>query len=245
MRFSSAVVFSLFGLIGLGFSEETTIESSPKFVLSTKFASGDGLPVVINAVPTSVMISVVNEEDEDAIIQVAGGALFEVGKEETAIENITAIRVGPIDVTAHGEKSIEYEFKIDREPKEYFLRIGLLIEYQNNLVQYLGYNSTIIVQDAAISFFDPQLLFLYIILSGFFGGLGYFVYNSYLKSYIVKKPASKKRTVKSATSPEPAVSSATGASATTYDESWIPEHHLRSKSPKPIKGSKKAKKITK
>lgn len=82
-------------------------------------------------------------------------------------------------------------------------------------------------------------LFLYLILTAFVGGCGYLVYNTWLASVVPKKR--RPEIVKVAASQTPAL--ATGAK---YDESWIPEHHIKkpaaqrtnSGKPKNVKGKK-------
>ncbi|KAK9455055.1 hypothetical protein V1511DRAFT_499317 [Dipodascopsis uninucleata] len=214
-----------------------------QFLLQTKFLeSASNPPTIYNTKTSNVEVSILNQEDEEATVQVAGGALFDV-KGDTSIENITAIRVGPIVIPPHSAAVVPYSFVLDREPKDYLLRIGLLVEYDGQFLQYLGYNSTITVADPPLSFFDPQLLILYVILGAMFGAGGYYVYNNYLKQYYAPKKSASKTTK---SKPRASVSAtSTGADpAKGYDESWIPEHHLRSKSPKP-KAVKKSKKSTK
>ncbi|KAK9370311.1 hypothetical protein V1509DRAFT_617400 [Lipomyces kononenkoae] len=228
------------------FESEDGPDASPQFLLKTKFLESENTypPIIYNAQPTNLEITLKNEEDKEALVQVAGGALFEVGK-DTALENITAVRVGPLTIAPHTAESVAYSFVINREPKDYFLRIGLLIEYEGQLVQYLGYNSTVTIQDPPLSFFDPQMIFLYLILCGIVGVGGYYVYITYVKSYIAPKNSGKKR-AKAASTVAPSTTSAetTGSAAKGYDESWIPEHHLRAQKGKP-KAVKKTKKTTK
>ncbi|KAK9233772.1 hypothetical protein V1525DRAFT_441408 [Lipomyces kononenkoae] len=228
------------------FEPEEGPDGPPKFLLKTKFLESENIypPIVYNTQPTNLEITLKNEDDKEALVQVAGGALFEIGK-EAALENITAVRVGPLAIAPHTSESVPYSFVINREPKDYLLRVGLLIEYEGQLVQYLGYNSTVSVQDPPLSYFDPQMIFLYVIISGILGVGGYYVYTTYVKSYIAPKKAGKKR----AKAPSPAAPSTTSAETTSsaakgYDESWIPEHHLRAQKAKP-KALKKAKKTTK
>ncbi|KAK9434234.1 hypothetical protein V1505DRAFT_359584 [Lipomyces doorenjongii] len=257
---TSAALLALFGFAAVAsaepaaempyqevFEPDEGPDAPPQFLLKTKFLESENTypPIIYNTQSTNLEITLRNEEDNEAIVQVAGGALFEVGK-DTALENITAVRVGPLAVAPHTTASVAYSFVLDREPKDYFLRVGLLIEYEGQLVQYLGYNSTITTQDPPLSFFDPQMIFLYLILSGIFGVGGYYVYNTYVKSYFAPKNTSGKKRAKAVTPVTPSSTTAetTGSAAKGYDESWIPEHHLRSKNPKP-KTVKKTKKNTK
>ena len=82
------------------------------------------------------------------------------------------------------------------------------------------------VVEPNVSIFNPQLLFLELVLLATFAGFGYFVYEFWGKQYF-KGTAPVAAKVKRAASP----SSAT-ASGKAYDESWIPEAHLKQKKTK-------------
>ena len=101
-------------------------------------------------------------------------------------------------------------------------------------------------------------IFLYLFLTAAFSGILYFVYKTWIEALFpqAKRPSGKaaRKSRKSAaaadadadaalsgteaTSPSAAV--ATGAAS--YDESWIPEHHLARPGAKRVKSSASAKK---
>ncbi|KAK9460406.1 uncharacterized protein V1516DRAFT_625781 [Lipomyces oligophaga] len=232
---------------GLAAAQESDYEATaPKFELQTYFEEvvdviGGSQPLVSNGKINNVQVLLTNLEDKPAFIQVIGGALFDVGQ-SAPIENISAIRVGPLEVKANSEIPISYDFELDREPKDYTLQIALLVEYEGQLVQAVAFNSTVTLKDLPLSFFDPQLLIVYVLLIAFFGFGGYYAYFSFIqpKYFPVKKTV--KKTKAKAT---PIVATSTGTDGKAYDESWIPEHHLRPRSPKPRAAKKTPKKATK
>lgn len=94
------------------------------------------------------------------------------------------------------------------------------------------------------SYFDPQLLSLYALLVGIIGAAIFWAAQNFPGSKSVNKRKSRKDGTKSI--PKDAVIGTKGqiitpttGTTTSYDESWIPEHHLRSRqgasSPKPKK----------
>ncbi|KAK9474419.1 uncharacterized protein V1510DRAFT_401501 [Dipodascopsis tothii] len=225
-------------------AEETYV---PQLSVSSVFLDSPLQPVtLLNTKPNRVELTLTNNEDKDCSVQVAGGALFALGG-DVAIDNMTAARVGPLTVPGHSSQVVPYSFVVDREPKDYVLRLGLLVEFDGQLLQTIAYNSTVSIADVPVSFFDPQLLFLYVVLTAVFGGSGYFAYQKFGKPYLKARAKAQKQ--KEGVKPRVARKSPTPVASTTgsdakYDESWIPEHHLRSSTPKP-KNVKKVKKTTK
>lgn len=97
MKFSSRVILGLFGVAALAtssvkaqeYDEEGEEVIAPNFSLETVFVDSTSPlnPIILNTVKTNVEISITNEENTEAIVQVAGGALFEVGK-DLPLENV-------------------------------------------------------------------------------------------------------------------------------------------------------------
>lgn len=80
-------------------------------------------------------------------------------------------------------------------------------------------------------------IFLYLFLSGLFGGVLYFVYKTWIEALFPKptrraaagpagKKAKKVAEVEPLSGSESASGTATGADGKDYDESWIPSHHI-------------------
>lgn len=63
----------------------------PQFTVSTSFVDNPLLPVTIfNSKETHVEITLRNDESQDCIVQVAGGALFQIG-DDVAIDNVNIL----------------------------------------------------------------------------------------------------------------------------------------------------------
>lgn len=81
-------------------------------------------------------------------------------------------------------------------------------------------------------------IFLYLFLSGAFVGILYFVYKTWIEALFPAAPSKRSagpknpRTPKKAAADDAALSGSESAGATTatdgksYDESWIPQHHI-------------------
>ncbi|KAI6900760.1 hypothetical protein KC355_g19653, partial [Hortaea werneckii] len=110
-----------------------------------------------------------------------------------------------------------------------------------NVFTKMVYNETVSVVEAPMSFFDPQIIFLYIFLAAAFGGTCYFIYNTWITTLFPQKKRGGKggeRAKKSSGGSKPvdpadqaSVVGADGPAVTTgakgYDESWIPAGHIQ------------------
>lgn len=94
-----------------------------------------------------------------------------------------------------------------------------------DLVTVSAFNQTVSVVEPATSAFDPQMLFLYLLLAAGSLGAAYAIYNTWVASVTPQRkrgprtPRVQREVVKETVT--------TTSSGSVFDESWIPEHHLR------------------
>lgn len=87
-------------------------------------------------------------------------------------------------------------------------------------------------------------IFLYLVLSGVFAGAGYVVYKTWIETLFpqTKRSGAKPKTKKVEAAPEVVdTAAATGVDGKSYDESWIPDHHINRPSAKRVKSGASAK----
>ncbi|KAL7274059.1 Increased recombination centers protein 22 [Rhizina undulata] len=206
------------------------------------FADASPLGVkVVNGVPTKVNIALTNYEEGSVSVQFVGGSLWDV-KENRPIKNLTSAVVG-LEVPTEKRVEIPYQFTTNLNPQDVLLNLALVLtDPEGKFVTLTAYNSTIGIVEPELSILDPQILFLYLVLAAVFGGAGYLVYNTWIAPVVPKSRRTPKTdTVRIAGASTPAM-----ASGSTYDESWIPEHHIkkpgntraRSGTPKGVKNRK-------
>lgn len=171
-----------------------------------------------------------NEESDVTVIGVTGQLLNPVTRQ--VVTNLTQGRIGPVAVPPGESAKFEQTININLVPNNYELVPQIFI-VQGDLVKVIPCRSQLAsVLDRAISFFDPRLIFLELVLLASFGGLIYLAYQIWGKNY-VKGTAPVK--VKSVKSPSPVVSSSAGSSTGAgYDVNWIPEGHLKQKRTKKV-----------
>ncbi|KAF2398827.1 hypothetical protein EJ06DRAFT_538779 [Trichodelitschia bisporula] len=196
---------------------------------------------LVNGHATQAVLSVVNNEPAPISIRVVGGSLWSQDPNSEVVRNLTS-RNYNIEVPAGQNESLTYDFTTDLHPQDLRLSLAaIVLDAQNRPFQVPAYNATVSVVEAPISIFDPQIIFLYLFLAAVFGGIGYFVYSTWIKTLFPqtrrggKGGERAKKSTSGAKRVDPAdqvsVAGADGPAVTTgakaYDESWIPAQHLQ------------------
>ncbi|RMX80649.1 hypothetical protein D0867_16308 [Hortaea werneckii] len=157
------------------------------------------------------------------------------------LRNLTTQRYG-VQIPAGEKETLTYAFVNEMHPQDLRLSIAAVLQNQEgNVFTKMVYNETVSVVEAPMSFFDPQIIFLYIFLAAAFGGTCYFIYNTWITTLFPQKKRGGKggeRAKKSSGGSKPvdpadqaSVVGADGPAVTTgakgYDESWIPAGHIQ------------------
>ncbi|KAH0602595.1 uncharacterized protein H6S33_008676 [Morchella sextelata] len=230
MKFLSA----LLPLLTLGLASAADVASEPaaapeKVVKALNVSLGvqfvDAVPEfgikAINGVPTKLNLHIVNNEPEDIRVQLIQGSL----KTPKGVElrNLTASKVG-VKLGKDQAIDIPYQFTTEMHPQDVIFNLKMFLKTPEGLaVSQSAFNQTISIVEAPTSLFDPQVLFLYLLLAAGFGASAYFVYNTWLASVIPKTKRSGSDQVR-LVRPAPTLAA---TSAGSYDESWIPEGHIK------------------
>ncbi|KAF1941491.1 hypothetical protein EJ02DRAFT_347818 [Clathrospora elynae] len=197
---------------------------------------------LINGHATEARLSISNKEPTPIGVTIVGGSLIEeVGGKSQIVRNLTSQRYS-IEIPAGAEETVPYKFSTDVHPRALRLQLVTILRDSNKVLHTVSaYNETVTVLEAPTSFFDPQILFLYLVVLGAFGGIVYFVYNTWISSFFPQKKGrgkggerakrSSAGTKKVDPADQVAVVGADGPAVTSgakaYDESWIPASHLQ------------------
>lgn len=166
--------------------------------------------------------TVSNEDDEQVAILGVGGS-FKDSKTQEINTNITSASVGPIILEPGQSQQFSQVINVNLQPDAYILSPLLYITHGEEFMTVSPRPQWTTVADAPISFFNPQLLFLELVLVLTFGGIGYVLYDLFGKKYFKG----------TATGPSKKVSASSGASTAapsdgkSYDASWIPQGHIK------------------
>ncbi|KAL0944128.1 signal sequence receptor alpha chain [Colletotrichum truncatum] len=192
---------------------------------------------LVNGRPTKAVVEFTNHEDAPIQIAMVGGVLSSTKElaedahpSDSIIRNLTAARYD-LTVEAGDKKAVPYSFALDMQPQDVLLQLVAVVSNSKGAVfQVQAYNSTAAIVEPPTSIFDPQIIFLYLFLTGAFAGTLYFVYKTWIEALFPqakKAKTSKKARQVSVTVPladsDAPVATSTGKD---YDEAWIPDHHI-------------------
>ncbi|CAG5182846.1 uncharacterized protein ALTATR162_LOCUS10364 [Alternaria atra] len=248
-KFSSLLLLSLraLGSVAEPAAEKQAVDEpqTPNLnvAVSVSFPQSEIFGVkLINGQATQARLSVVNNEPTPVGVTIVGGSLIqEVAGQSQILRNLTRQRYS-IQIPAGANETIPYSFTTEMHPQNLRLQlVTVLKDSKNNLITVPVYNETVSIVEAPTSFFDPQIIFLYLVLLGAFGGTVYFVYNTWISTFFPQKKGRGKggerakmssgQSKKVDPADQVAVVGADGPAVTSgakaYDESWIPASHLQ------------------
>ncbi|CAK7230507.1 Increased recombination centers protein 22 [Sporothrix curviconia] len=261
---------ALFALQVLGASaaaeEPLAAKAAPevKIDIDTKFPEADifGLKL-INGRPTKAIVEITNHEDGPVRVSILGGALVNpqplpegVAPSANVVVNLTTVSFESSKdaLLQPGEtRGYPYNFVLDLQPRE--LRLDVMAIVTNSagqLFQVIAHSDAATIVDPPINIFDPQIIFLYVFLTGAFGATLFFVYKTWIEALFpqAKRSGGGRKARKAAEKVEAASADAlsgnestgAGTGAEDFDASWIPAHHINRPVAKRVKSGASKKK---
>lgn len=224
-------------------------QQSPNLAVSikTSFPQSELFGVkLVNGHPTKAIFDVSNDEPEPITVHIATGSLWTLKdlpgapQPQVPVKNLTVQRYG-VEIPAGESESLTYSFSTEMHPQDLNLALVMMLQGKGEIFTKVVYNETVSVVEAPTSFFDPQIIFLYLFLAAGFGGTCYFIYNTWITTLFPQKRRGgkggerAKRSSGGSKKVDPAdqasVIGADGPAVTSgakaYDESWIPAEHLK------------------
>ncbi|KKY13918.1 putative signal sequence receptor alpha chain [Diplodia seriata] len=194
---------------------------------------------LVNGHPTNAILDFKNEEKEPVTIEFIGGSLLSPATGQP-LRNLTISKYN-INIGAASSASLTYSFQTEMHPQDLKLNLAAVVRDSKDAFYTIqAYNETVSIVEAPTSIFDPQILFLYLVLASVFAGTCYFIYNTWITTLFPQKKGRGKGGERAKTSSkgtkavDPAdqvgVVGADGPAVTSgakgFDESWIPAGHL-------------------
>ncbi|KAI3403137.1 IRC22 [Candida oxycetoniae] len=167
------------------------------------------------------------ENNEKSVVTVIGvGGMFANPVTNEIVTNLTRGQIGPITVAPGTSSVFEQRIGVDLIPDNYQLVPQVFIAHEDLIKVVACRGQLASVADKSISFFDPRLIFLELVLIASLAGLGYLVYDIWGKRYFAATQPVK---VKKTTDATKVTSTGSG-----YDVNWVPESHLKQKKTKKV-----------
>lgn len=263
MFFKSSLLALLATQVLSAFGQDTGTSPVTKPQLAadakTTFPDADIFGVkLVNGRPTKALVEITNHESTPITVAMVGGALVST-KERAAdspayegiVRNLTTVQYG-LEIEAGAKKELSFAFAQDMQPQDVLLQVvAVITDAKGGIYQLQAYNQTASVVEPPTSFFDPQIIFLYIFLTAAFAGTLYFVYKTWIEALFpqAKRPRTVKKGKKTATiDAGDALSGSESTGITTavpggkdYDEAWIPDHHINRPAARRVKSGASAK----
>ncbi|KAG6003688.1 hypothetical protein E4U21_001796 [Claviceps maximensis] len=254
----SVLALQVFGVSAVDDADGGVPSSLPdlKATLKTTFPDADILGNrLVNGRPTTALVEITNNEDKSIRVSFLAGSVAKPNElpedapaYQSILRNLTAVQYNH-DIEAGETKSLTYSFALDMQPQDVKLRLDAVVSSGGGLMhQVVAHEGLASIVEAPTSFLDPQIIFLYLVLSAVFAGTLYYVYKTWIEALFPQAKRTKsfsaaKKSKKMSPDADAALSGSESAGTTTgsktYDESWIPEHHIHRPIAKRVKSGAK------
>lgn len=180
--------------------------------------SSTGVLELFNSDTITLVYKVENGADSEHALNIIGvSGTFNDPASNEIVSNITTGSVGPIILENGQSQQFKQAINLNLVPNNYILKPIVYMAVKDQIVPVSVKPLLANVSDIPISIFNPQLLFLELVLIASLGVVGLVLYDLFGKKYV--NNIVPKKTVKKDSAP---VESSKG-----YDSSWIPKHHIK------------------
>ncbi|KAF7553641.1 hypothetical protein G7046_g7042 [Stylonectria norvegica] len=222
--------------------------------VTTTFPDADIFGVkLVNGRPTKALVEITNNEAKPIQLALLTGQLgstkevaADVPAYKSILRNLTAVQYN-LEIDAGEKKSVPFAFTQDMQPQDVLLQlVAVITDSDGNVFQVQAHSQTASIVEPPTSFFDPQIIFLYLFLTAGFAGTLYFVYKTWIEALFpqAKRPRTAKKAKKVEVADPLSGSESTAVATGTgkdYDESWIPDHHINRPVAKRVKSGANSK----
>lgn len=171
----------------------------------------------------TLQYNAVNNEEEDITVVGVGGT-FRNPANNKIVTNLTAATIGPIVIKSGESVAFDQKVNLELVPDNYMLTPQVFIAYKEELKLIQTRGQLASVNDVPISFFNPQLLFLELIIGLTLAGFGYFAWLVWGQAYFQGTSPIRSKKISAP------IAVSTGSK--TVNEDWLPPNHLQNKKKK-------------
>lgn len=163
-----------------------------------------------------------NNDDRDINIIGVGGVLLDPMTGDVKV-NLTSGSVGPQVMTKGDNFTFNQHIPLNVAPNHYVLSPQLFIVVDGDIKMVPARPQMVVVEDAPISFFNPKLILLELVLLVTMGGLAYVIYDLWGRAYLYGGVVNKKQAKQQAK----ANVAAKASGAKSYNDEWLPDTHVK------------------
>lgn len=184
--------------------------------------------MVVNGEQNKLLLHFLNHGKENYTITNAAASYHDPTRHWTLLRNASTLKYN-VPLPAGANFSVPFQVFSEFRPQDVGLTVWAnILDGSGATHRHVAMNSTVQVVEQAHSWFDPALLFMYLIIAAGLTLVGYFGYNALRAKYFPKRKKSaqhfytsgpRKMLVPADTTDKPYP-----ASAQPYEEEWIPEH---------------------
>ncbi|KAK7409678.1 Increased recombination centers protein 22 [Neonectria punicea] len=243
----------VFGAVAQADADPGSSNATPPVLLAdvtASFPEADIFGVkLVNGRPIKAVVEVTNRDSSPIQVALVAGVLVttkelpdDAPAYEKIVRNLTSVTYN-LDIDGGEKKELPFAFALDMNPQDVLVQlVAVITDAKGTVHQVQAYNSTASIVEPPTSFLDPQIIFLYLFLTGAFVGTLYFVYKTWIEALFpqAKRTRSTKKAQKVVEAEPVSGPESAGLATSTgkdYDESWIPEHHINRPVAKRVKSS--------
>ncbi|ORY33990.1 hypothetical protein BCR39DRAFT_518049 [Naematelia encephala] len=204
-------------------------------IVSATFPDSNPFGLVVNGEQNALSLHFNNGGTKNYTLVSAGASYHDPGNHWALIKNASTLRYG-VPLVSGANFSAPFSMHSEFRPQEIGLTVwaNLAETGTTDIHRVIALNQTVSIVEPQASWFDPGLLFLYLILGSALLGGAWAAYNAFFPSSGSKKGGSRSKKVKAVV--PAAQDKKQYPEVKPYEEEWIPAHHLKSKASKTKKG---------
>ncbi|TXT11570.1 uncharacterized protein COLE_01980 [Cutaneotrichosporon oleaginosum] len=170
-----------------------------------------------------MLIQITNSGENNFTLVSASASYHDTNKHWKLVKNATVTKLN-LPVNAGANFTAPYNLNSELRSAEHGLTVWVDLKHGKELHRVTAFNSTVSVVEPATSWFDPQVILMYLIVGAALLGAGYFAFTTYFAPPKKTRKGARKHAKAAPAVVEGTISdTAKGA----YDEDWIPAQHKR------------------
>ncbi|WVW83944.1 hypothetical protein I302_105967 [Kwoniella bestiolae CBS 10118] len=205
-------------------------------LVSASFPETNPFGLVVNGEQNGLLLHLVNQGTKNYTLVSASASYHDVNNHWATVKNASTLKYN-VPIVAGSNLSAPYQVYSEFRPQELGLTVWVnLLDSSSSstdkgIHQITAMNQTVSVVEPASTWFDPSLLFLYLILSTAILGGAYAVYQTFFNDPSAKKGKGAKGS-KKIKAVVPAEEKSVYPNVKPYEEEWIPASHLKNRQSK-------------